>query len=40
MLRLPRAAAQFAAAVFVTSFVSATPVFADTAKIDAADTHE
>lgn len=38
MLRLPRAAARFAAAICVTCFVFATPAFADTSKIDTADT--
>lgn len=38
MLRLPRAAARFVATTFVASFAFAAPAFADTVKIDAADT--
>ncbi|MCF2521315.1 ammonium transporter [Bradyrhizobium sp. G127] len=38
MLRLPRAAARFAATTFVAIFAFAAPAFAGTVKIDAADT--
>lgn len=38
MLRLPRAAARFATAAVLTYVLSTSPAFAETAKIDAADT--